>query len=239
MNPTCDCKQARHTHGDNVMYSIHGCRCDVCKTARSDMERKRRRTKLYGRYHLTDAEPARKHIRALMAAGMGWKRVAEAAQVSPSSVHPILYGRGGYDPRPPRKQISKTLEAKLLAVTPDMAPGSTIESTGTARRLQALAVMGWSQHRLARMLNMEPTSLNQIIHRTRRRVLRSTAENVEAIFDAGWNREPKTENRFEQAGVTRAKREAAEKGWVPAAAWDDIDNLAERPKGSAIRREAS
>lgn len=239
MIPKCDCKQARHTHGDNVMYSIHGCRCDVCKTARSDMERKRRRTKLYGRYHLTDAEPSRQHIRALMSDGMGWKRIAEAAKVSPSSVHPILYGRGGYDPRPPRKQISKTLEAKLLAVTPDMAPGSTVDATGTARRLQALAVMGWSQHRLARMLNMEPASLNKITHRVRRRVLRSTAERVEEIFEAGWNRPPETSTRFEQAGVTRAKREAAEKGWVPAAAWDDIENPAERPKGSAIRREAS
>lgn len=239
MTPVCDCKQARHTHGDNVMYTIHGCRCDTCRGARAAMERQRRKSKLYGRHYLTDAEPARQHIRGLMAAGMGWKRVARAAGVSPSTVYPLLYGRGGNDPRPPRKQISKALEAKLLSVTPDMAPGAIVDGLGSARRLQALAAIGWSQHRLARIFEMYPGNFAKIIHGERAGIRASTARQVEEFFKENWNTPPTAETRFEQAGVTRAKREAATKGWATAAAWDDIDDPTERPKGGSSRRVAA
>lgn len=234
MNPVCACKRARHEHGDNVMYVIHKCRCDVCRTAKTARERENRRAKLYGRGYLTDAEPARRHLRWLMAEGMGWKRVAKSAGVSPSTVYPLLYGRGGDDPRPPRKQISKALEAKLLAVTPDMAAGSIVDNLGSVRRLQALAAAGWSQHRLAGMLGMFPGNFGKIIHGERGGILVSTAKKIEAFFDDHWDKEPNANSRFERAGITRAKREAAAKGWVTAAAWDDIDDPTEEPKGDIV-----
>lgn len=228
--PTCDCKRAKHVHGDNVMYVIHKCRCDVCRTAKTARERENRRAKMYGRGYLTDAEPARKHVRELMAEGMGWKRVARAAGISPSTLYPLLYGRGGYDPRPPRKQISKVLEAKLLAVTPDMAPGSNVDSLGSIRRLQALVAIGWSQHRLAEILGMFPGNFGKVIHGGRGGIRQATARRIEEIFNENWNTPPEAHNRFERAGITRAKREALAKRWVPAAAWDDIDDPTEVPK---------
>lgn len=233
--PTCDCKRASHAHGYNVMYVHHKCRCDVCRTARSDMERERRRAKLYGRSYLTDAEPARQHLRNLMAEGMGWKRIAKAAGLSPSSVFPILWAQDTKSmKRPMRKQISKAMEAKLLAVTVDMAEGSIVNNLGSVRRLQALAAVGWSQSRLAQILGMYPGNFGKIIHGEREGILVSTARHIEEIFNENWNKTPVAATRFEQAGITRAKREALAKGWVTAAAWDDIDDPNEDQKGDLV-----
>lgn len=233
--PLCDCKRARHDHGDNVMYVHHKCRCDICRTARTNKEKERRRAKLYGRSYLTDAEPARQHIRGLMAQGMGWKRIAKAAGLSPSSVYPILWAQDTKSrKRPMRKQISKALEAKLLAVTPDIAPGSIVDSLGSVRRLQALASMGWSQHRLAGVLGMFPGNFGKVIHGERDGIRVSTAKQVEAFFNENWDKEPVAATRFEQAGITRAKREATARGWVTAAAWDDIDDPNEEQKGDLV-----
>lgn len=234
LTPTCDCKQANHEHGTYTMYVVHQCRCDHCREATSEHARQRRKNQLYGRYHLTDAEPARRHVRALMAAGMGWKRVAKAAGVASSTLYPLLYGRGGTDPRPPRKQIRKALEAKLLAVTPDLAAGSFIDNLGSVRRLQALAAIGWSQHRLAQIFGMFPGNFGKVIHGERGSIRLSTAKQIEVFFDENWDKEPTPETRFERAGITRAKREAAAKGWVTAAAWDDIDDPTEEPKADVV-----
>lgn len=40
-----------------------------------------------------DAEPVREHLRALMAAGMPAKTIAEAAGLNPSTIEGLLYGR--------------------------------------------------------------------------------------------------------------------------------------------------
>ena len=166
--------------------------------------------------------------------GMGRRTIAKVAEVHSSTIVGLLYGRGGTEPRPPRKQISKDLESKLLAVPHQMADGANVDGLGTARRLQALVAAGWSQNRLADMLGMLPSNFGMIIHRHRNQVLLSTAKRVEELFDAQWDQMPPTTTRFEQAGVTRAKREAASKGWVTAAAWNDIDDPAEEPKGDVV-----
>lgn len=230
LTPVCDCKVANHEHGEASMYVHHKCRCDVCKAGNRERERARNRARLYGRSRLTDAEPARVHVRELMAAGMGIKRIATVAGISPGRISDLLYGRGGTDPRPPRKQINKEFEAKLLAVTVDLAPGATVDDLGSIRRLKALVAMGWSQHRLAELLDMESTNLGRIIHGDRFEIRLSTARRIAEIFDARWDKTPPATTRFERAGVTRAKEYAKAHGWVTAAAWDDIDDPTEKPK---------
>lgn len=230
MTPICDCPRARHDHGDNVMYVHHKCRCSVCKTANRDRERARARAKLYGRNRLTDAEPARVHVRELMAAGMGIKRIAEVAGMTANRIGELLYGRGGKDPRPPRKQISKVLESKLLAVKLDLADGANTDSLGSIRRLRALVAMGWSQSRLAQRLDMEQTNFGGIIHGDRFEILVSTAKRVEALFDELWDQPPPAETHHQKISVSRSKTYAKSHGWAPPAAWDDIDDPREKPK---------
>ena len=227
---SCTCPRARHDHGDSVMYVHHKCRCAVCKAGNRDRERARARAKLYGRNRLTDAEPARVHVRELMAAGMGIKRIAEVAGMTGNRIGDLLYGRGGKDPRPPRKQISTDLEAKILAVKLDLADGANTDNLGPIRRLRALVAMGWSQSRLAQRLGMDPTNFGRIIHGDRFEILVSTAKRVEALFDELWDQAPPAETHRQKISVSRSKAYAKSHGWAPPAAWDDMDDPLEKPK---------
>ena len=229
LSPVCDCKIANHEHGTNAMRVIHGCRCAECREASNAMDRARRRQKAYGRYHLTDAQPARDHIRRLQAAGMGWMRIAEAAGVHRSAVDTILYTRGKPgDPeyRRPRKRISKALEAKILAVELDLADHAVIDALGTRRRLQALVAIGWPIAQLAGHLGVDLRNFNRMIYRGPRTTA-GTARAVVEFFDANWDHVPP---EFRAQVVSRAKNLAKRNGWVPAAAWDDIDDPTEQPK---------
>lgn len=231
MTPTCDCPRARHDHGDNVMYVKHGCRCSACREASMALQRATRRAKALGRGYLTDAEPARQHMRDLMDGGMGWKRIALAAGVSMMTLSALLYGRGSDDPRPPRKQISRMLEARILAVELDP---TTVSAVGTVRRIQALSAAGWSIARVARRLGMYPSNLGRIMRNPHRWIRIETAEKIAAVFGELWDKQPPESNALDAARVKRVRLDAAAKGWVTAAAWDDIDDPEEEPKADIV-----
>lgn len=231
MTPTCDCPRARHDHGDNAMYVKHSCRCSACREASMALQRATRRAKALGRGYLTDAEPARQHVRDLMDGGMGWKRIALAAGVSMKSLSALLYGRGSDDPRPPRKQISRMLEAKILAV--ELVP-TTVVAVGSARRVQALSAAGWSIARVAKRMSAQPSYLGRVVRHPDARIRVETAQRIEAVFDELWDKTPPAANNLEAARVRRVRLDAAAKGWVTAAAWDDIDDLNEEPKADLV-----
>lgn len=185
---------------------------------------------------MVDGETVRAHLRALMDAGMGWKRIASLAGVSSSTVSSILYGEHRDDPshpdyRPPRKQMRRRIADALLGVRLDLADRALVDATGARRRLQALVVVGWSQSRLAQMVGMTPASLGLLIHGRRDRVLVSTAAAVQRLYDAHWAAGPVPTNRAERSGFVRVRAAAVERGWVPAMAWDDdmIDDPAAQP----------
>lgn len=123
-------------HGTYVKYTIEKCRCEPCKQANREYEQRRRRRKAYGGEHWgwTDAEPVRAYVRSLMAPkkgrtnGMGWKRIADAAGLSRSTVWKLLYGPKD---RGPSKRIRIENAAKLLAVNPDLADRATVPAAMT------------------------------------------------------------------------------------------------------------
>lgn len=229
LTPTCDCPRAHHTHGENVMYVKHRCRCNACRDASMSLQRATRRAKALGRGYLTNAEPARRHVRDLMAGGMGWKKIATTAGIPMNTMSGLLYGNGPIDPRPPRKQISRMLEAKILSVELDP---TTVSAVGTVRRVQALSAAGWSISRVAKRLSMYPSNLGRIMRNPHKSIRVETAKKIEAVFDELWDKRPPAANAIEAARVRRVRLDAAAKGWVPAAAWDDIDDLQEEPKAN-------
>lgn len=235
----CDCKRSSHTHGERITYVIHKCRGDACKEAARLYERNRERMKLYGRANLVPAEPVRRHVRDLMAQGMGWKRVAKAAGVAPSIVGHLLYGKfepGHPDYRPPRKQISRRNAAAILAVTYTESGGTHVDATGSRRRLQALVHVGWSQSNLARHLDLEGCTAWAIINGRRARIAKTTHDRIAGFFDTHWNTAPQDQ----LAEVTsRSINHAQRMGWVPAAAWDDIDDPDDTPAVEALRTTPS
>lgn len=232
-HPDCHCPRAVHEHGQRITYIVHRCRCDDCRTANREAAQKRSRQKLYGRHWLTDAEPARAHIRTLMAAGMGLKTIAAAAGFAgQGEVIGIVYGKHWKDPdhpeyRPPRKQINRDTAARILALQPVLAPGAKVDARGTRRRVQALVARGYSLSVIAAAVGIE--RCNFYLHREdRAHCLEATRKAVADLYDQWWDKPPPSRTRQQRASVTRALNMAAANGWQPPAAWDDID-LDEQP----------
>jgi hypothetical protein len=103
---------------------------------------------------------------------------------------------------------------------------------GTARRLQALAVMGHSGPALAARLGVTATWVHYLRHRGAGCVSASLAAAVAVLYDELWD---------VPGPSRRTARLAARRRWAPPMAWDDnpgdphwIDDAAARPSG--IRR---
>lgn len=231
---TCTHK-ADHQHGTRMRYVVDFCRCDLCRDANRRETAERRRRDLYGRSPWVAAEPVRQHVRQLMAAGMGWKRIAQVAGVPNSNVCTLLYGKrldkpGEASHRPPSKRILGTTAAKLLAVELDLADGQLVSAIGTRRRIQALACIGWTMSRQGARIGWAPANFAKLLTDDTVTVRRETAQLVARMYDDLWDRAPGGD-RFQRAGITRVKQRAAANGWLPPLAWDDdtIDDPAATP----------
>ncbi|GAA1123691.1 hypothetical protein [Nocardiopsis composta] len=228
------------THGTRARY-VAGCRCDACRTANRTYNSTRNRAAVYGRptTDLVDAAPAREHVRALMAAGMGTRAIAEAAGIERKSVQRLLNGRPDRG-NPPPTRITPQVSAALLALAPAPAAAALVDATGTKRRLQALISRGWAQAQLAARLGMAPTNFGTTLRGER--VLAGTARQVRELYDELWDVAPPETTRRERISASRARRYAAVRGWVPPMAWDDdtIEDPAAVPDlgEEVLRREA-
>lgn len=185
---------------------------------------RRERDIAYGRWEpvYVDAEPARRHVLALRAAGMGRRRLAELSGVSDSVISVLVNGRPERGTGP-SKRITASNAAAILAVpVPDtrhLAAGARVDITGTTRRLQALVAIGWPQGALCHQLGILPTNGTRLFmpRRGGGLVLARTATAVAGLYD----RLSLTTGPSQPARL-RARR----RGWAPPLAWDDdtIDN---------------
>lgn len=215
-----------HKHSTTgTCYNTHGCRCDPCRQGRTDAARERHRAKAYGRWTsgLTDAEPAREHVRRLREFGIGVNRIAELAQFP--MIQNLVYGvRQGERGRVPMKRISIAKANRILAVRPTfdlIADGARVPSLGTHRRLQALVHHGWSQLELSRRLSMSTNEVNRILGEVH--VTGRTHRSVAAFYDEMWDVMPPRDTPAQRTSYAKARILARRKGWHPALAWDDID----------------
>lgn len=231
-------------HGTRSCYVQDKCHCDRCKAANTASQAAWRRRKLEEGYgarppSFVDAGPARQHVRALMAAGVGRRRVAELAGVAPSVVGKLIYGARSRG-QAPAIRIRPATERKLLAVKADVADGAHVDSTGTRRRLQALMLMGWSGSELGRRIGVLPTNMPSLIHGTR--VTAARARAVRHLYEELRDRRPTARNGQHAASIARATAAACRLGWAPPAAWDHatIDDPAgwpdvgERPRSHVV-----
>jgi hypothetical protein len=205
-------------------YRNHGCRCDVCQDAFDRWNRDTTREKRYGRWQpYVDAEPVRQHARALIEAGVGWRRIAVVADVKPSWVTNLLYGKGEL---PPVRKIRPATAERILAlpVTPAIGAPRRIPATGTARRIQALAALGWSITCQAQRIGWSPQNLYTIFRR--KWVFVPTERAVRDMYDA-LSMQPAPAG----LGTPSVLRAARKNGWFPPLAWDDetIDDPAAVP----------
>jgi hypothetical protein len=143
--------QKIYPHGTRARYSLNGCRCDDCNEARRVYDRELK-DPIEPAY--IAAGPARTHVRELMDAGVGMKRIAKVSGVSHGALWKLMYGkRAKNGDQIPSKRIRKTTADKLLAVTPaDAADGAPIDATPTWALIDEMVAAGVPKMRIAEHL---------------------------------------------------------------------------------------
>ena len=209
--------KTHHEHGTNARAALDNCRCERCRQA-AYRATKQWRARVARQGHVNvDATPATAHVRELMAAGMGWKRVARAAGLSESVVYPLLYGRPDRNDGAPRtKARQATVDALLEVPYPtldDIADGALVPAHGTARRLRALHSAGWSIRAIGERSGVEEQALYKTIEGRQDRLVASNARMVRDAYEAMWNLAPPSGTKWERGAMTRSRRFAAERGW--------------------------
>lgn len=206
-------------------YKIDRCRCPDCTAANRDYTARRNRQIAYGRWDpFVDAQPIRDHIATLRAAGIGTRRIADLTGVAIAAVSALTWGRNGR----PRRKVRHRTAAAILALQPSdglLAPAALTDNTGTRRRIQALAAIGWPLTRIGERIGMSPENVGALLKRPT--VQSRTATKVAAVYRAMAGAVPP-----DTPATRRCRQAAARKGWHSPAAWsgETIDDPAAEPE---------
>lgn len=244
----CLHKQANHQHGTNACYVLDGCRCEPCSHARMEADRHRARLKAYGRYtRYVNADGVRAHVRSLMAAGMGLKRIVVVSGVSQGALWKLVYGKRQPDgtQTPSRRVLRETAE-RLYALDPawngplSLADGALVPTIGARRRVRALVALGWSQSKIAAALDVGRANFH-LADETHTHTTVARDRAVTALYDQWSMRLPPQTNQRERIAASRARNYAKARGWLPPLALDDdhIDDPTYDPLARESDEEAS
>lgn len=227
----CWHKRVRHQHGTNACYTLDRCKCAPCAAAHSEATRRRSRLQAYGRYdRYAPAGPVRAHVRRLVRAGIGLKRIGAVSGVGNSTLGKLINGQHG---RPPSQRVLRSTAQRLLSVSvSDLAGGALVDQTGTARRLQALVAIGWSAAELGRRLDRLPSNMTALVHGRGQVTVRTRACVAELYDQLSTTVRAGADHRTRQS-ISRSRAAAARNGWAPPLAWDDdrIEDPAAAPEG--------
>ena len=104
-----------------------------------------------------------------------------------------------------------------------------VPATGTRRRIQALAALGWPTSEVSRRAGYERSHLGLLMRRES--IRRTTAERIAAVYETLSMQLPPETTKTQRIDASRARRIARERGWPPPLAWDDdhIDDPAYEP----------
>lgn len=211
------------------------------RSAAAYAQAKRRRLKALGQWQdpYVDAEPVRQHLRKINELGMSFRAIAERVGLPhDSSLQPLLWGRGPYGPS---KTVLRETAELILAYWPtmdDLPDTAVVDATGTRRRLEALAVRGWSRNLTADKVGMRRDNFRKAVSQPK--VTARVARLVAAAYDAWWNQDP-LEHGVSLNSVSRVRGEAARAGYHGALAWDDetIDDPNAVPVTDAVQPTAT
>lgn len=125
-----------------------------------------------------------------------------------------------------QKTIRYSRAVALIKAETTPAAGGLVDATPSRRRLQALAVMGWRQLDIGPLCGLDATVISVIQAGRVKRTAAAKAKAIAALYVRIQDLRGPSDSTATRA-LTR--------GWSPPAAWDDPDDLAERPKGAARR----
>ncbi len=101
-----------------------------------------------------------------------------------------------------------------------------VDATGTRRRIEALACIGYSARAVAHHAHVSPMALSFVLSGAHGRVNKATAQAIASTF-AALCMTPAEPSR----ASNRARNAAHRAGYAPPLAWDDIDDPQHRPSG--------
>lgn len=110
-----------------------------------------------------------------------------------------------------------------------------VDPTGTRRRLQALAALGWSARMIGERYGFAPSTVR--LWGNSPRVQRATRDRVRRIYDELSMTLPPRRDRFEAHNVSLTVNNARRSGFLPPLAWDDdtIDDPDAEPYADAVQ----
>jgi hypothetical protein len=164
-----------------------------------------------------------------METGLPAHRIASGSGAPMSVIRHVLYGN---NPLPPARKLHTEYANMIMSYRPtldDYPLGSTIPSTGSRRRLQALATLGWTFRALAARSAVSHRQLMHVMHRPTTSV--AVALTIRSLYNELWNRSPHADE-VPPAIVKRTQTNATKEGWNGPLAWDDdtIDDSKARPR---------
>lgn len=127
--------------------------------------------------------------------------------------------------QPPARQVRADTEQRLLAVrfAPSaVSAGRRLDATGSRRRLQALATLGWSIPTLALHSALTTRTLRRAL--TANTVTADTARTITALYDRLHSKPAPRRTPAEHAAADRTITRRRQAGWRPPLTWQDIDN---------------
>lgn len=165
------------------------------------------------------------HIDQLAAQGLSHRSIAAVAGVGVKTINDAHNLKSKY-------LLARTAN-RILAVDPQSADviernpydKAMVSVLGTARRLQALVALGYTnQDLVAEMGEGAPAKPETLLHPAHPFVFVATARRVSELYDRLKDTTPP-----DSFGGRRAKLRAQRQGWVVPNMWDDIDDPNEVP----------
>ncbi|MFF3324927.1 hypothetical protein [Streptomyces sp. NPDC002889] len=183
------------------------CRCDLCRAAwRRDCKIRDLR-RLRGAAAYVDRAVVVAHINRLIASGWSQTAIYTTAGVARRTLWSWLNGTV--------EGVQHSAAARVLALRPVSRTPDLVPAIGTARRLQALAAMGWPVTRSGIEAGISDTHARNLARGRRQQVTKEVAQKVDVYY----------RQRCMRPGPSAcAKTVALRNGWVTAVAWDDIDD---------------
>jgi hypothetical protein len=187
-----------------------GCRRDECRTADRNYRKRYELRRLSGIPSHIAGPVVAAHIHTLISSGHTIRGIARQATVSERAVTYILGGQ---------QKVTRPKALALLAVRP-LGENPRVDPTGTIRRIQALAVIGWPVVWVAEQAGYAPSYLFNIMAGRVSTVPRDVARRLAAVYREYSHRPGPSEF---------ARSSARRNNWHGPAAWDEIDNPDEQP----------
>lgn len=205
-------------HGTRARY-LRGCRCPECSTAN------RRYCKTYRlRVAAVNGDTLRipvtrveQHIRAWTQRGWSQRQIADAVGCSDRVIHNILTG----SVRAIRPDIARRVLDADLNNSSEHGRAS-VDATGTRRRIQALAVVGWPFKQIAARAGVSEYTPGRVL--TRPRVYVGTANSIADVYDEIATLDPQ-QHGISAFAANRTRNYARSQGWADPVFWEDYGGI--------------